>query len=91
MTVADTYALLSSRSFYEKNGTKKFRFDARGLIIDRCASVPFFIYEESGSCYISISPGVFLESDLRIDCAHADGCTFHFYGKETGLEALVLE
>lgn len=91
MTVADVYALLSSRTFYEKNGSKKYRFDSKGLIINRCASTPFMVYEEDGHFYISMTTGVFTENELRIECAHADGCTFHFYGKETGLEALVLE
>jgi len=91
MTVSDIYNLLYSRSFYEKSGSKKFRFKNNALIIDRCALMPFALYEEDGRYYISIPTCVFLERDLRIEWAHTDGCAFHFYGKNTGLEALVLE
>lgn len=91
MNVTYIYELLHSRSFYEKNGNKKFRFKNNSLIIDRCALMPFALYEEDGHYFIKVSTCVFLERDLRIECAHADGCTFHFYGKTTGLEALVLE
>jgi len=91
MSVADIYELLYSRSFYEKNGSKKFRFKNNALGIDRCALIPFVVYEEDGRCYINIPTCAFLERDLRIEWGHSDGCTFHFYGKNTGLEALVLE
>lgn len=91
MNVADIYELLYSRSFYERDGRKKFRFKNNALIIDRCALMPFALYEENGRNYINIPTCVFSERDLRIECGHSDGCTFHFYGKTTGLEALVLE
>lgn len=91
MTVTDIYNLLYSRSFYEKNGSKKFRFKNNALIIDRCAMTPFALYEEGGRYFINVPSSVFPESDLRIEWAHTDGCAFHFYGKNTGLEALVLE
>lgn len=91
MTVTDIYDLLYSRNFYEKNGNKRFRFKDNALMVDRCALVPFAIYEEDGCCYINITTCVFLERDLRIEWEHSDGCTFHFYGKTTGLQALILE
>lgn len=91
MTVTDIHSLLCSRNYYEKNGSKRFRFNSNALTIDRRALVPFDLYEENGCCYMKISTCVFLEKNLRIEWGHADGCTFHFYGKETGREVLILE
>lgn len=91
MTVSDIYTLLCSRNFYEKNGSKRFRFSNNALMIDRCALLPFLLYEEEGAFFMNIATTAFLESHLRIEWEHVDGCAFHFYGKETGLEALVLE
>lgn len=91
MTISDIHTLLCSRSFYEKNGSKKLRFSNNALAIDRRAATPFSLYEEQGHCFINISNSIFPEKDLRIEWQHSDGGSFRFYGKETGLEALVIE
>lgn len=92
MTLKDIHALLCSRSYYEVTGDKYFRFSGNSMFIDRRAALAFALQEENGHFYLGVMPQVDdKEPLLRIETDNPDGRAFHFYGKESGREILVLE
>jgi len=90
MTVNELYNTLYSRLFYEKNSLKRYRFQENSLFIDRKAFVPFTIYLENNSVYLSGSLCAGEEEHFRVEI---DSYTtaIHFYGKRSGKEILILE
>ncbi|RPD39552.1 hypothetical protein [Chitinophaga barathri] len=90
MTVREVYELLCSRIYYELASSSTFRFSGNTMFIDRRAGVPFSLREEQGVIYLDTVPQQG-EDQLRIETNHPDGSPFHFFGKNSGREILVLD
>lgn len=91
MTIQEVYQLLCSRNYYELSSATRFRFEGNNMFVDRRAGVPFTLHEESGNIYLdTASPVSAGENLLRIETDHPDGNSFHFYGKNSGRELLIL-
>lgn len=92
MTIKEVYKLLYSRNFYELASTTRFRFYGTTMFVDRRAGVPFLLHEELGNIYLdTVLQSGAGEDMFRIETDHPDGRPFHFYGKSSGREILVLD
>lgn len=92
MTIQDLHALLCSRSYYTIDGDNYYRFSGNSVVVDRKAAIAFALEEQDGCYYMGFVPQIdAVEPLLRIVLDHPDGKAFHFYGKESGREILVLE
>ncbi len=92
MSIKEIYMLLYSRNYYEPASFTTFRFNGNTMFMDRRAGVPFSLHEEEGQVYLNMEPqrGA-AEELLRIETDHPDGKPFHFFGKNSGREVLVLD
>ena len=92
MTIKEVYELLCSRNYYELDSSTTFRFLGNTMFVDRRAGVPFSLQEDRGDIYLDTT----LRPDRRdgmlsIVTNHPDGRPLHFFGKDSGLEVLVLD
>jgi hypothetical protein len=89
MTTEDIYTLLSSKIYYDQEGSKKFTFIGNSIHIDRRAFVPFEIYMEKENFYLNPDIAIAVERELRIEIDK--NSVIHFYGKDSGKKLLTLQ
>ena len=86
MTLQDIYDTLESKTFYDAEG-RRFSFVNNAIGIDRKALIPYLIYKEDESFFLSPDKAFVTEKDLRIEI----GETISFYGKEAGEKLLTIQ
>jgi hypothetical protein len=91
MTLEEMYNILESKTYYEKEGSRKFSFADNSIHIDRKALIPFSIYREEETFYLAPDSAIADEKELRIELEKANGESVHFYGKISGTKLISLE
>jgi len=91
MTIEEIYTILESKSFYEKDSSRKFSFVANSIHIDRRAFIPYSIYKENESFFLDPDTAFTTEKELRIEIEKNSGELICFYGKTSGEKLLTLE
>jgi len=91
MTLEEMYNVLESRTYYEKDGTRKFSFGNNSIHIDRRALIPFSIYKDNGCFVLDPDTAIAEEKELRIEIGDTPGNLILFYGRTSGEKLLTLE
>lgn len=88
MTISDIYARLYNKTYYDITEQNKFRFMNNGLIIDRCAIIPFVIHMLDGIFYMHASQKIANENLFRLEVNEFD---IKLYSTITGSPLWTLE
>ena len=91
MTLEEIYNLLEGKTYYEREGMRKFSFVDNSIHIDRRAYIPFSIYKENEKFFLTPDTAIAEEKDLRIEVEELRKESILLYGKRSGERLLTLE
>ncbi len=91
MTLEEIYNLLEGKTYYEREGMRKFSFIDNSIHIDRRAYIPFSIYKENEKFFLTPDTAIAEEKDLRIEVEEMRKESILLYGKRSGERLLTLE